>query len=167
MRTRHTANKISIGGKLMKEVRGSRMSISSRENGQKRNQESARDLSKVFVNNRKEKTGDNDKIQVESCYDMGSAILYMFGISDIELKEKTDVSVRKKDIFRFCKEEKVTTTKERSVDYSEEDSSTINVVRINGRVYLYMEVEGRKIKLLADTVADVSLLRTKTIYKLG
>ena len=57
--------------------------------------------------------------------------------------------------------------KERSADDYEDDSSTINVVRKDGRVYLYMEGEGRKVKLLADTGADASLMRTKTIEKLG
>ena len=38
--------------------------------------------------------------------------------------------------------------KERAEGDSEDDSSTINMVRRDGRVYLYMEVEGRKVKLL-------------------
>ena len=57
----------------------------------------------------------------------------------------------------------MSTMKERAADDSEDDSSTINMVMRHGRVYLCMEVEGRKVKLLADTGADVSLMRTKTI----
>ena len=59
------------------------------------------------------------------------------------------------------------TMKERAAEGSEDDSSTINMVRRGGRVYFYMEVEGRKVKLLADTGTDMSLMRTKTIEKLG